>query len=160
MMNIAMEIDIFDETELLTSDQIKLIEEVLLQASKMEKLVKDSEVCVTIVTNERILELNRDYRGKDYATDVISFALTEQGEDELEIITDEETPIVLGDIVIALDKAKDQANEYGHSFERELAFLTVHGFLHLIGYDHESEEDEQTMFSKQEEILKAYGLER
>ncbi|MDP4137699.1 MAG: rRNA maturation RNase YbeY, partial [Bacillota bacterium] len=94
-----------------------------------------------------------------YPTDVISFALEEDGEGEVEIIG-ADMPPVLGDIIISVDKAREQAEEYGHSLMRELGFLTVHGFLHLLGYDHMTEEEEKEMFTKQKEILNRYGLSR
>ncbi len=109
---------------------------------------------IIIVSKEKILELNRDYRGKDYVTDVISFAL----EDDKTFISTEYR--VLGDIYICLDKAKEQAKEYGHSFLRELAFLSIHGLLHLLGYDHMEKDEEKIMFDMQEMILNEYGIKR
>lgn len=122
------------------------------------------EVVVTIVSNERIHELNRDYRDVDRPTDVLSFAMNEPGEGEMEIFLDEsdleDFPNMLGDIIISLPKAKEQAEDYGHSLERELGFLVVHGFLHLLGYDHGSEEEEKEMFSRQDAVLEQIGLTR
>jgi probable rRNA maturation factor len=122
------------------------------------------EVVVTIVSNERIHELNRDYRDVDRPTDVLSFAMNEPGEGEMEIFLDEsdleDFPNMLGDIIISLPKAKEQAEDYGHSLERELGFLAVHGFLHLLGYDHGSEEEEKEMFSRQDAVLEQIGLTR
>ena len=98
------------------------------------------------------------YRDKDKVTDVISFALEE---DEPEIdINELDIPRVLGDIIICTDVAHEQAENYGHSFERELGFLALHGFLHLLGYDHMTDEDEKEMFGRQDAILNAYGLTR
>lgn len=136
----------------------ELIANVLQKAAEMEK-TGPAEVSVTIVTKERIQEINSEYRQKDAVTDVISFAMEEMGEDETEIIGGEETRF-LGDIIICLDVAKEQAEEYGHSIEREMGFLAVHGFLHLLGYDHMNEADEKAMFGRQEEILEQYGLKR
>jgi probable rRNA maturation factor len=90
---------------------------------------------------------------------VISFALEETTEGEVEIVGDD-IPVVLGDIIISVEKAKEQAEEYNHSFERELGFLAVHGLLHLLGYDHMTEQDEKEMFQKQEEILGEFNLGR
>lgn len=122
------------------------------------------EVVVTIVSNERIHELNRDYRNVDRPTDVLSFAMNEPGEGEMEIYMDESEleafPNMLGDIIISLPKAQEQAEEYGHSLDRELGFLAVHGFLHLLGYDHGTEEEEKEMFSRQEAVLEQIGLTR
>ena len=91
--------------------------------------------------------MNRDYRQIDKPTDVLSFAMQEIGEGEIDILG-EDLPLVLGDIVISVEKAKEQAKSYDHSLERELCFLALHGFLHLIGYDHMTKEDEQQMFSR------------
>jgi probable rRNA maturation factor len=136
----------------------KLLADVLQKAADMEE-TGPAEVSVTIVTKERIQEINNEYRQKDAVTDVISFAMEEIGEDETEIIGGEETRF-LGDIIICLDVATEQAEEYGHSIDREMGFLAVHGFLHLLGYDHMNEEDEKAMFGRQEEILEQYGLKR
>ena len=106
--------------------------------------------------NEEIKNINRDYRDKDSVTDVISFALEE---DEVNIIPDD-APRTLGDIVISSDRAKEQAADYGHSYRRELLFLSLHGFLHLLGYDHMESDEEAVMNGKQEEILNAYGVTR
>lgn len=114
---------------------------------------------VNFVDNREIQELNRNYRQKDSPTDVISFAMQETGEGEVNILG-LDMPVILGDIVISVDRAKEQAEEYGHSIEREFAFLTIHGFLHLLGYDHLTEEDEKEMFGKQNEILSDFGIER
>ena len=99
-------------------------------------------------------EINKEYRGIDRPTDVISFALEDSEGVELENYR------ILGDIYISIDKVKEQAKEYGHSEKRELAFLTVHGFLHLLGYDHMEKEEEKIMFGKQEEILNGFGITR
>ena len=117
------------------------------------------EVSVTFIDNEGIHELNKKYRNVDRPTDVLSFPLFDfEGDTEEPPI--DEVMSNLGDIVISLEKAKEQAEEYGHSFEREVAFLCVHSMLHLLGYDHEtSEEDEIEMRSKQTEIMKIMGLE-
>lgn len=117
------------------------------------------EISVTFVDDEQIREINNDYRGIDNATDVLSFPLTG---DDGEFTYDRGNKItLLGDIVISLERAANQADEYGHSFRRELAFLTVHSMLHLLGYDHvTSEEDEKIMFAKQEMILDAMGIVR
>ncbi len=110
-------------------------------------------VSVSFVDNEFIHKMNRDYRGIDRPTDVISFAFLD-GEDNRDEIMHSKQMIALGDIYISLDKAKEQAKEYGHPIDRELRFLFVHGLLHLLGYDHMTKEDEEVMFSLQEEILK------
>jgi probable rRNA maturation factor len=152
-------IDLVDETGQLSDEQMKDIEKLLNFAAEKEHVEDNSEVSVTFVSNERIHEINREYRDKDAPTDVISFAMEELGEGEIELIG-EELPRVLGDIIISIPKAEEQAKEYGHSFIRELGFLSVHGFLHLLGYDHMEKEEEEKMFSRQKEILDAYGLTR
>ncbi|WP_428909167.1 rRNA maturation RNase YbeY [Niallia sp. Krafla_26] len=156
-MNII--IDFNDETNELSEEEINTIEKILQLAAKMEKVEDDSELSVTFVTNERIQEINKEYRHKDMPTDVISFAMEELGEGEIPL-TGMDMPRVLGDIIISIAKARAQAEEYGHTFIRELGFLAVHGFLHLLGYDHEIEEDEKIMFSRQKDILDEFGLTR
>lgn len=117
------------------------------------------EVSVTFTDNENIRRINNQFRDIDRETDVLSFPMTDEGE---EFTVDPETEcFMLGDIVISLEKALSQAEEYGHSFKREVAFLTVHSMLHLLGYDHEkSEEEEKEMFGKQDIVLEAMGLTR
>ncbi len=151
-------IDFMDETESLNQQELDFVQKILEHAAKEEGMGQ-SEVSVTFVTNEMIRDINREYRGKDQPTDVISFAMEELGEGETAIIGSTE-PRMLGDIIISLDRTKEQAADYGHSFERELGFLAVHGFLHLLGYDHMTEEDEKKMFSRQEEILVSLGITR
>lgn len=154
-----MEIDFQDNTNSIPENHIELVQGLLKLAAKKENVSEQAEVSVTFVTNEEIQSINRDYRHIDKATDVISFALEETVEGETEIVG-EDVPVVLGDIIISIEKAKEQAEDYNHSFERELGFLAVHGFLHLLGYDHMTKEDEKEMFQKQEDILGEYNLER
>ena len=116
----------------------------------MDKL----EFNIIFVDNNYIHELNKNYRNVDRPTDVISFALEDGG------MVNASEYRMLGDIYISIDKAKEQAIEYGHSFLRELSFLSVHGLLHLLGYDHMTKEDEKVMFGLQEEILNGYGIKR
>lgn len=137
-------------------DVERLIAAVLEEAASREG-VDAAELSVVLVDDERIRELNRDYRGVDRPTDVLSFAMREG---EGEPVQTEEGRELLGDIVISVETAERQANQYGHSLRRELAFLAVHGFLHLLGYDHQSPEQERVMFGKQEEVLSALGLMR
>lgn len=156
-MNLS--IDFIDETNLLTEQDITTVIELLNLAAKREEVEPESEVSVTFVSNDKIQEINRDYRGKDQPTDVISFAMEELGEGEIEL-SGLDMPRILGDIIISVQRAEEQAVDYGHSFRRELGFLAVHGFLHLLGYDHVTEELEKVMFTKQKDILDEYGLER
>nr|WP_280518528.1 rRNA maturation RNase YbeY [Lederbergia wuyishanensis] len=154
-----MQIDLIDENNKLLDSDKELLENLLNYAAKEENVEDGTELSIMIVSNKEIQKINKEYRGKDYATDVISFAMEELGEDEPEIIG-ADMPRMLGDIIISLEKAEEQAKEYGHSFSRELGFLTIHGFLHLLGYDHIEEEDEKKMFKRQNELLEGYGLER
>ncbi|RCW65335.1 rRNA maturation RNase YbeY [Saliterribacillus persicus] len=154
-----MIIDFHDETNEVTEEYIDLIDKLLTFAGKEENLSDRIELSVGFVNNEEIQELNKNYRQIDKPTDVLSFALEDEKEGELKIIG-EDVPLMLGDIIISVDKAKEQAKDYNHSLERELGFLALHGFLHLNGYDHMSEEDETKMFDRQKEILDAFGLSR
>lgn len=146
-------IEIFNET----NEEIKeleTVEKVLYSAMEKENL-KDTSFNLIIVDNDYIHKLNKEYRNIDRETDVITFAL----EDEDTIVVGDNERI-LGDIYISIDKARAQAEEYSHSFLRELSFLAVHGFYHLLGYDHMTKEDEEVMFKKQEEVLESYGIRR
>ena len=146
-------VELFNQTE---KDIVELdtVLKVLDSALKKENL-DDVSFNLIIVDNEYIHELNKTYRNIDRETDVITFAL--EDEDSIVLPSDER---VLGDIYISIDKACSQAEEYGHSLLRELSFLAVHGFYHLLGYDHMTEEDEKVMFKKQEEVLEEYGISR
>ena len=134
--------------------ELETVEKVLYKAMEKEKL-ENTSFNLIIVDNNYIHELNKTYRNIDRETDVITFAL----EDEDTIIVPEAERI-LGDIYISIDRAREQAEEYGHSLLRELSFLAVHGFYHLLGYDHMTEEEEKIMFTKQEEVLEEYGIRR
>ena len=147
-------------------------ETALLVAQTALKTVKcpyDAEVNVTIVDDERIQELNLDQRGIDASTDVLSFPMVEYSEPEAFSEAEEQKAdsfdpesgrLLLGDIVISADHVVAQADEYGHSKRREFAFLVAHSMLHLVGYDHMEPADEERMFGKQEEILRAAGIPR
>ncbi len=123
-----------------------------------------AEISLMFTDDAEIRELNREHRGIDRPTDVLSFPLLEYDEDgniiEEYMDFNPEGEMFLGDIVISLERAAAQAEEYGHSFEREIGFLTVHSMLHLFGYDHMEPEDEEEMFGYQEDILKTMGLLR
>jgi probable rRNA maturation factor len=139
---------------------IEQLEKLLQLAGNQEEVVT-GEVALSFVTDEEIQQLNKQYRNLDQPTDVLSFAMQEIGLDELEIIYDEIVDVEpLGDIIISIPRAIAQSEEYGHSLEREIGFLFVHGFLHLIGYDHGDEAAEVEMFAKQEHILQLAGLTR
>jgi probable rRNA maturation factor len=182
MANVDLTLEWSSEQEVkeITPALIDKLEELLRLAGELEG-VTEGEVALSFVDDETIHELNKHYRGIDKATDVLSFAMAEIGEDELKInyeVEDSEAEVEgsaldgekdgegstfiepLGDIIISVPRAIVQAEDYGHSVERELGFLFVHGFLHLIGYDHETEEKEKAMFAKQEEVLQKAGLTR
>ena len=146
-------IGIFNQTEEEVKE-LETVEKVLYSALEKEHM-ENTSVNLIIVDNNYIHELNKNYRHIDRETDVITFALEDE---DTVIIPDEER--ILGDVYISLDKAIAQADEYGHSFLREICFLAVHGFYHLLGYDHMTEDDEKVMFTKQEEVLNSYGITR
>lgn len=159
-----MDLTVYDETAgQVSADQLALIKDILQFAGKKLALKENTEMSVTIMNNAAIRQLNKQYRGVDRATDVLSFAAEENG-DETPIIMDPELaaelPENLGDLFVSIDKVAEQAKFLGHSTDRELGFLVVHGFLHLNGYDHEQPADEKKMFSLQREILDEYGLQR
>ena len=125
---------------------------------QMEEFFDPAEVSVTFVDNEQIRELNAEYRNKDSATDVLSFPLGENGEYDVNMETG---ALLLGDIIISVPRAIEQAEMYGHSLRLEIGFLTVHSMLHLLGYDHENEGIEAVrMREKEEQVLNKLGLKR
>ncbi|MCQ4086144.1 rRNA maturation RNase YbeY [Saccharibacillus sp. JS10] len=140
----------------------------LLTAAGEAEGVTEGEVALTFVNDEEIHRLNKEFRNIDRPTDVLSFAMRDSMEDEQEITyeveqEDEVGPEfdeMLGDIIISVPRAIAQSEDYGHSVERELGFLFVHGFLHLLGYDHQTAEDEAVMMGKQEAVLQQIGLTR
>lgn len=142
--------EIFNETK----EEIKEIEDIKKVIKKAIEIENPGNVefNIILVDNNYIHTLNKEYRNIDRETDVISFAL----EDYKDITFDNYR--MLGDIYISLDKAHSQAIEYGHSFKREICFLSVHGFLHLLGYDHMKKEDEEIMFGRQDMILNEAGI--
>lgn len=125
----------------------------------LEDVDPSAEISLVFMDDQGIQELNKTYRDKDVPTDVLSFALLETSEDEL-VIAEEEEELLLGDIIISLETALKQAEEYGHSIEREIAYLMVHGLLHLLGYDHMNDEEQVVMRKREEELLEAVGLGR
>ncbi len=136
-----------DRQDILKIDRkiINKLKEVIITCLEEEGLSIDTEVSVSFVTNEEIRELNRDYRGLDKETDVLSFPM----EDEFEVGV-----LLLGDIIISTKKAIDQASDFGHSVDRELAYLTAHSMFHLMGYDHINESDKLLMRNKEKEIMR------
>jgi len=131
----------------------ELLTQVVVQALSEHDIAKNTEVSLVFVDDEYITTLNQQYRGIDGPTDVLSFAMLE-GPD---MPGDEDEPM-LGDIVISLETAQRQAGEYGHGFNREVAYLTVHGVLHLLGYDHQTPPDKEKMRNQEESILTRAGL--
>ncbi|MDD4320291.1 MAG: rRNA maturation RNase YbeY [Acidaminococcaceae bacterium] len=146
-----------DQEKIKVSAELEnLLNKAMNIVAKMEKLSANTEVDITIVTDEEIHVLNRDYRGVDRPTDVLSFALDEET-DEPEILGDEAEHL-LGNVIISAEKANAQAEEFGHGLNREILYLAVHGILHLLGYDHMREEDKVIMRRREEEILREIDL--
>lgn len=147
------EIGVFNKTEeIVDLDALKELMEYALKQEQVETVIFN----LILIDNKTIHKINLEYRGIDRPTDVISFAL----EDDKSCPHIEGMPRILGDIYISIEKAKEQAELYGHSFERELSFLAVHGLLHLLGYDHMEKEEEKIMFERQELILDGFGIKR
>lgn len=148
-------IDNRQESIEVNEDIINLIKKTVKTVLDFEKCTVNYEISISLINNKEIKKLNRDYRNIDKDTDVLSFPMMDfSSEPEDYVIVIEETVNPpLGDIVISLEKTKEQALEYGHSFERELAFLLIHGMLHLLGYDHLNIDDEDKMIDKQKKIL-------
>ncbi|KRM67847.1 metal-dependent hydrolase [Apilactobacillus ozensis DSM 23829 = JCM 17196] len=159
-----MDLEIYDETKnKVPQKHIDLIKDILEYAGKYIELAENTEMSVTFVNNDKIQQINKKYRGVDRATDVISFAIEDDSDDFPIIMDDEmqaEIPKNIGDIFVSIDKVAEQAEFLNHSYERELGFLVVHGFLHLNGYDHMKPEDEAVMFPLQRKIMDSYGLKR
>ncbi|MBQ2890477.1 MAG: rRNA maturation RNase YbeY [Clostridia bacterium] len=147
-----------------TKELRALIKTVLKTGLKFMEFEDNCEISIMLTDNEEIHSLNKLHRGIDRPTDVLSFPMfdyDEDGEIDMEECDfGENGEILLGDIVISLERAKEQAEEYGHSFEREVGFLTAHSLLHLLGYDHMEPDEEKEMFSLQEEILTLCNLPR
>lgn len=142
----------------ITYGQKILVRRAIESTLKYEGYKNNAEISVTFTDNAKIKKINNEFRGIDKATDVLSFPLTDYESADLPFA--DELDGSLGDIVISLERAKEQADEFGHSFEREIAFLTVHSMLHLLGYDHvNSEEEELDMRKRQSDILKNMGLD-
>ena len=140
-------------------DLEKIITSVVNAAAILRNVPSKSEVSILLVDNSYIKELNSIYRNQNKDTDVLSFAMNEIAEDEPDFDFSNELN-VLGDIVISMEKAQSQSEEYGHSMARELGFLAAHGMLHLLGFDHDTEAEEKVMRELEEEILKSVKLER
>jgi probable rRNA maturation factor len=161
MVDIILENE--QDKEELTHEIEKAISDVCEAVLREEECDFDAQISVTLVDNESIREINREQRDIDRATDVLSFPMLEFDEDgnaDGEYETDGDF-VVLGDIVISMERAREQATEFGHSFLREVAFLTAHSMLHLLGYDHvDDKEGEEIMCEKQEKVLNSLGITR
>ena len=139
----------------------KLIKEVVSRVLEEEKVLPEVDVYITLTNNEEIHKINKEYRDVDRPTDVLSFPMYERDEIAgLKNDTDDEIEKILGDIIVSIEKVRAQAEEYGHSFERELAYLVTHGMLHLLGYDHMIEEEKAVMRKREEEILETLNITR
>ena len=147
VFNTLSKFKIYNELDYPVTREISVMKKYLKKCLKEEN-VKNAVFNVILTNNDSIHEINKKYRNIDRETDVISFALEDEKEENFN-----SNKRVLGDIYISVDKAKEQAKEYNHSLERELSFLGVHGLLHLLGYDHMEKKDEKVMFAKQELIL-------
>lgn len=139
----------------------KLIKEVVSRVLEEEKVLPEVDVYITLTNNEEIHKINKEYRDVDRPTDVLSFPMYERDEIAgLKNDIDDEIEKILGDIIVSIEKVREQAEEYGHSFERELAYLVTHGMLHLLGYDHMIEEEKAVMRKREEEILETLNITR
>lgn len=153
MINLA--IDNRDREDALEDELLEELQQALSYAAKEEGLEGDYDVSLSLVTAQEIQQLNRDYRGVDAVTDVLSFPLDEE---ESELFEDIDLPIPLGDIVICMDRVREQAKELGHSDRREILYLSIHSFLHLLGYDHMEEDQKQEMRYREKELMKGIGV--
>ena len=156
----GVDIQCYNQTSESVETYEAMITTVFNETIKQENLTNDMLECSFIfVDNEQIREINANYRQKDAVTDVITFAIEDEMPGEIKI-QGIPMPRMLGDVFISLPRTREQAERYGHSFERELSFLAVHGCLHLLGYDHIEPEEEKIMFGKQEDVLNALGIRR
>lgn len=146
-------------TENFPEELEKVVEIIALDSLRYEGFDENCEISISIVDNAEIQQINKQFRNIDRPTDVLSFPMLTFTENEI-IEKNENGEIMLGDIIISLERAEEQAKEYGHSLKREIAFLTAHSMLHLLGYDHMEPEEEKEMFAKQKEILEAAGIPR
>ena len=149
-----------DSNYIPANDLLKMLENVMLKSLELEGFTKEVEISLTFTTDELIKEINSKHRNMDKATDVLSFPMYEKQE-----LSDINTsisnfPVALGDIVVSVERAFSQAEEYGHSFEREMAFLVCHSMFHLLGYDHMTKQEESLMMEKQNKVLEALGINR
>lgn len=159
MNNKIVEVEFLDIEE--NKEYINIIKNVLKRAIEEEGLYSTKLYINVILTNpNNIKQINRKYRNIDRPTDVLSFPMFEK--EEIQVLKDKKTqiPEVLGDIIVSIEKVKEQAVEYGHGFERELSYMIIHGFYHLMGYDHMTEEEKKQMREKEEKVLNLLNIQR
>lgn len=151
----------YNAIEELPSEE-ELIKRVVQKVLEEENVIEDVDVYITLTNNEEIHKINKEYREVDRATDVLSFPMYDRDEvyQLKKDYENDEVEKILGDIIVSIEKVKEQAQEYGHSFERELAYLVTHGCLHLLGYDHMKEDEQKIMRAREEEILGILEISR
>ena len=156
-----MDLEIFNDDNLIDEKRQEWVEDLADFAARELELDENTQLSIHFVTKDEIHEINKKYRDVDRATDVISFAIND-GEDSLDYLEQQipDLPIDLGDLFISVEIVKEHADDYEHSFDRELGYTIVHGILHLNGYDHIESDDEKVMSGLQEKILSAYGLKK
>lgn len=154
-----MIIDFNDETSKVTSDQENELKEIIKYTLEIEQMPPNCEVSISFLFDDDIQTLNEQYRQINEPTDVLSFPIEQSLKDKTGTF-DLNIPLLLGDIIVSIDHAIEQAEQYGHSLKREISFLIVHGLLHLLGYTHDTDENEKEMFQKQDKILGAFKIER
>ncbi len=147
----------YEDIEEIAED--KLIDKVVKTVLEMEEIKKNVNVYITLTNNENIKEINAEHRNIDKATDVLSFPMFER-EEIPALKNEDELEDILGDIIVSIEKVREQAEAYGHSFQRELAYLVTHGMLHLLGYDHMIENEKVVMRKREEEILEVLDITR
>ena len=158
-MNKFSEVNFLDIDE--NKDYLELIEKVIGQAFYIEGIDKINLYINVILTNpENIKKINKEYRGIDKETDVLSFPMFEKDEIEKMLTDGNGIQDILGDIIISISRVEEQAKEYGHSFEREFSYMLIHGFYHLIGYDHMNEYEKNEMRRKEENVLNLLNITR
>lgn len=140
-------------------ENVKIIKKAISIAVKNNKIISKCDECeinLEFVQGQKIKEINKEYRNKDSITDVLSFPMFERDE----LVDMKFSHIILGDIFVCLERVKEQSEEYGHSFDRELLYMVIHGILHLLGYDHENEKDKKIMREEEEKVLDIIELKR
>lgn len=155
-----MDLEIYDKVKNVSLYEISFVRDIENFAARYLNLKDDVEMSITFVNDEEIKEINKRYRNVDRVTDVISFAIRDNNDLPINFEEKLGIPINLGDLFIDLNQVLRQAHEYDHSYERELGYVCVHGFLHLNGFNHIKQEDENIMIPLQKKILNAYGLTR